>query len=260
MTPADELTRADQGRRALELLGGEQAERVAGDDGGPAPAFPVDESPVENGESHQAEVCLRLPAAGREPDQIDQVAIRRFIKRHRFDGEQEERELEGPPHAGGVIVVASRRKAVGPQFAPAAEIFARVDHLHEHRAIRHGERAADFWMLVGLQQAHATPHPQAGVTDAAQETGRRARQPRLDADRCGLQLLGPGVVLVEKTVEIPDDRRVRIDVAETQQGQHVSGVRQFEADAGDRVAGQVAGTDPADSLASLLLPHTAAAP
>ena len=78
------LACADQGGRALELLGGKQAKRVAGDDGGSRASVPAGEPAVEDGERRKREVGLCLPAARREPDQVNKATIRRVVERRRL--------------------------------------------------------------------------------------------------------------------------------------------------------------------------------
>jgi hypothetical protein len=75
----DELRCADQGRRALELLRGEQAERVAHQDGDTVAAiqFPVipADRPLETSdgerEGRQTQVGLGLPTTGGEEQELD---------------------------------------------------------------------------------------------------------------------------------------------------------------------------------------------
>jgi hypothetical protein len=95
---AFEFECAHEGGGAAELVERQEAQRVAHQDAEPGRRDTgVTESAQGEREGSEAKICLSLPAAGREEEQVDALAV---VVRRLDDARQvhqEERELEGAP-------------------------------------------------------------------------------------------------------------------------------------------------------------------
>ena len=76
--PADRLEAADQQRGPLELLDRQQPQRVSHDHRHPVPPAGRAEPSQHGGEGKQPQVGFRLAAAGREPQQVGELAVIRM--------------------------------------------------------------------------------------------------------------------------------------------------------------------------------------
>ncbi len=168
---AQGLQGADGGGGALELLGGEQAEGVAAEYGGPAAVGSA--AAQHHGERGQQQVGLGLAATGGEPDQVGDGPVRVPGVGHPVQGEQEERELEGAPVGVGRGLRACRYGV--PAGSPGArEVGRGVPHLQGHRAVGGAEgvqqlgtariaQGADAGLDAGDGGVDPAEHPVGGV-------------------------------------------------------------------------------------------------
>ena len=160
VVPADQVGGAHQGGGTLELLRGEQAQRVPHQDGDTAAAVERTvvggerslESADREGERREPEVGLGLAATGREEEQLDPGGIAAAVRVAGIDEgrqlHQDEGQLERPPGGGRVALGfdvgdggldrdvsggGSRRGDLG------------ADPLIAHRAVHEVERAQRVW-------------------------------------------------------------------------------------------------------------------
>ncbi|CAM5455854.1 hypothetical protein SFUMM280S_07415 [Streptomyces fumanus] len=94
---------AEQDRGPLELLEGEQPQRVAHEDGDAPAVGTLADAAQEGGQGDQTEISLRLATAGGEPEQVGDlpVVVLRIVDAGH--AEQHESDLEGAPVAGGRV-------------------------------------------------------------------------------------------------------------------------------------------------------------
>lgn len=143
---------ADRGGGTLELLGGEQTEGVATEDGGAA-ALAADPAQGDR-EGGQEEVRLRLAAAGGEPDQVGGPAVVVAWVGDTVEGEEEEGELEGAP--GGVGVGGRvESHGVGAVASQAGLVGGGMPHLQQHDPLGDAEGVEEFGAVGVAQGAHA---------------------------------------------------------------------------------------------------------
>ena len=129
---------ADQPGRAPELIEGQQPQGVAHDDADPGPGESgvslVAEPPKDHGERGEAEVRLGLAAAGREEEEVHELAL--GIGRVRDAGEvqEDEGELKGPPagrRPGYAFAGEAARESRGHGTIRGAEGVERARVIHE---------------------------------------------------------------------------------------------------------------------------------
>ena len=132
---AFKLQGADQARRARKLIERQQTQRVAHHHahtrtvqciGVPA----MSETPQHHGERGKTEIRLRLAAARREEQEIDDPAIRVVRIGETGQIQQDERELEGTPFGVLYALALSQRETDGP--IGHAERIERVRVFGEH--------------------------------------------------------------------------------------------------------------------------------
>src|SRR5262245_23608984 len=102
------LEGADESRRALELLDREEPEGVPHQDGDTVALGAPREPSVCDCEGDQTEIRLRLATAGREPEEIENLAIRVAAVDDAVEVQEDEGDLERPPR----VVVAELRSAI----------------------------------------------------------------------------------------------------------------------------------------------------
>jgi hypothetical protein len=146
------LAGADQRGGTLELLDGEQPQRVAHEYGDPGlrvvPARRWLTPPHRQRERGEAEIGLGLAATGREPQQVRERArpvaplgVRRHGERRQV--EQHEGELERPPATVSRFIYARRRLVERDRLVPAPDVGRHgVDALQMHSPVGEGERLA----------------------------------------------------------------------------------------------------------------------
>ena len=122
---ADDLASRDHDGCALELLYREHAQRIAHDDRH-AVRIRVAQPPQEDCVRRDAEICLRLAAARRKPQEIDRLSAVAFRMDERLDFAEEKRELERIPCDGARVYVFPAR-------------FQDLHALHQHRLVRETE-------------------------------------------------------------------------------------------------------------------------
>ena len=141
--PAKQLERADHPRRALELLAGQQPQGVTHERHGPAARVGILQASPRDQERNEAEIRLRLAAAGGEPDEVQDVPVVVVFPDRGLHGREQEGQLEGtPPVPAGCGVPAS--DAVG------------LTHLVEHRPVCEPERLGRE--QIGAEHLDAPPH------------------------------------------------------------------------------------------------------
>ena len=182
---AVELQRADQAGGAGELVQGEQAQGVAHDDAHPgaldAVLAGVAQASKHHREGCEAQVCLRLAAAGREEEQVHGLAVRIERVREARQVQQNECELEGPP---------TRPLPIVELFTEALAQRARDG------PVRHPERIE--CVLVRRQQRDAALDPVRGVGSAEQQALGRIASSALKGFHLFAPPFDPGAILIDQ--------------------------------------------------------------
>ena len=124
----------------------------------PAPRVGVLEAPPDDEKRDEAEVRLRLAAAGRKPYEVQHIpVVVVFPDGGLHDGKQE-RELKGTP-------------TVAPGLGLPAGNAVRLAHLVEHRPVREPERLGREW--IGAKHLDTPLHAFDGDTHPAADASRR---------------------------------------------------------------------------------------
>ena len=182
---AFELQCADQAGGAGELVQGEQAERVAHDDAHPGALSSVlsgvAQPPEHHREGGDAQVRLRLAAAGGEEEQVHGLAVRIERVREARHVQQDECELEGPP-SGWVPVVELIAEAL-PERA-------------RHGPVRHPERIESI--LVRCEQRDSLLNPIRRVTGPVKQPLRGIPSLTSKGARRVAAFSNPAAVLVDE--------------------------------------------------------------
>jgi hypothetical protein len=160
---AKHLAGAQQRGRPLELLQGEQPQRVPHQHGNALAAVQPRDGALEASQRHRvdgkAQVGLGLAATGREPQQVDQpvdAAPRVGRVAHTWQVEQEERQLERPPApVTDLVDLLQRRLEIQVGLTPAALGGQGVDPLPPHRVVGEPERLGG--QRVSGEQLDAAP-------------------------------------------------------------------------------------------------------
>ena len=128
---ANSIKGADKRRGPLQLLGGEEPQRVAHEDGGVSGervllVRAVEPSP-ENGEGSETQVRLRLATSGGHPDDVDGTASAVIGLHRRSDASEDKGDLESTPggfraeqRVGGLI-------SMSPPTLVIVRVVARYD-------------------------------------------------------------------------------------------------------------------------------------
>ncbi len=95
--PSHQLHGAHERGGSLELLRGQEPERVPGQDRRSTAGGAVLQASAEHLDGRQAEVGLRLAAAGREPDEVHELTIDVALVERRGQRNEQETKLEGAP-------------------------------------------------------------------------------------------------------------------------------------------------------------------
>ena len=134
VVPADRLERADQGRRAFELLQGEQPQGVTHDDGDTS-VTGVPEPAEQDDERDETEVGLGLAAAGGEPEQIGQPSVVVLGVGETAEIQKDEGDLERSPDLCGARRRRRGRPGADPVL-PASLLLHRGVHEPERLELR----------------------------------------------------------------------------------------------------------------------------
>ena len=181
ISPANQLQGAHHPRRAFELLPGQQAQRVTHEGRGPSTRIRILQAAPDDQERDQTQICLRLAAAGRKPDEIQHISkIVVFADRGHHDREQES-QLKGTPAV-----------VVGLGLLAADTI--GLAHLIEHRPVRQPERFSRE--RVDAKHLAASSHSIEGNGHSVADTVR-------GCSFTGVWKLGGGAFLLGNPVGVP---------------------------------------------------------